>query len=86
MAVLTKNYDIKEHGHLKYGHDALGNEIKPEKGYRLLDENEVIQKGDKAFDIYSGWIGGVEKYHAENKHHAYYNGGRWTAWERRMLR
>lgn len=84
MQLLNENYDREKHGLLKQGHDAFGNIINPEKGYRLLGPNERIKSKDKHFDIYAGWVSGGEGYAVENGHHCNYRGGRWTAWERKI--
>ncbi len=84
MKLLTENYNQQIHGYLKERCDAFGNEINPEEGYRFLEGNEIILKGDKHFDIYTGWTSGNEDFYVRNGHHAYFSGGRWTAWERKI--
>ncbi len=84
IKLLNENYGHKQHGWLKYGYDAFGNKLKAEKGYRLLKESEKIETGDKVFDIYSGWLSGVEEFEVEHGHHAFFADGRWTTWERKI--
>lgn len=84
MQLLEENYSQKKHGYLKHNHDAFGNKLVPEKEYRLLKRGEVVREDDKVFDIYSGWCSGLLEYDAERGHHAYFDGGRWTAWERKI--
>ena len=82
--LLTENYDSKKHHYLEDGHDAFGNIVEPEKGYRLLD-GEYIESSDRHFDIYNGWEGGGENgYQVKMRYTAYYTGGRWTKWERKI--
>jgi len=84
MKLLDENYDRKKHQFLVYGKDAFGNVVEPEPGFRLLNQDEGIKKGDRCFDIYSGWLKGVEGWYAKNDRDAYYYGGRWTVWERKV--
>ena len=84
MQLLNENYNQKKHGLLKYGHDAFGNILDPEKGYRLLKPNEKIKSKDKHFDIYAGWVSGGEAYAVRSGHYCGDDGGRWTAWERKV--
>lgn len=67
---------------LEHGKDAFGNIITPEEGYRLVNPNEQIQRGDRHFDIYGGWTSGGEDYHVRNGHYAG-GSGRWRCWSRK---
>ena len=82
MKLLTENYNYKKHGPLRQDRDAFGNKVVPEKGFRLL-KNEVIQYGDKYFDIYAGWTSGQEAFEVENKWFSNKH-GRCTSWERKL--
>lgn len=81
MRLLEENYDREIHGLLKFGHDAFGNKVEAEEGYRLLHHLERAQIGDRVFDIYNGWQE-ADDYDARNKNYANC-GGRWTVWERK---
>ena len=65
-----------------YGRTPEDEPVPEEPGWRLLDDGEVILKGDQPYDIYAGWIKS-DGYHAKNKHHAR-SSGRWTAWRRKI--
>ena len=84
MKLLTENYDPEKHSSLVARHDAFGNKVTPENGWFILDGNDLIQKGDKCFDIYEGWLSDSTGFHIINKMYAYYDGGRWTTWERKL--
>ena len=74
------NYDSKKHS-MKYNCDAFGDKIKPPIGFRLLIENEPIQKGDWHFDIYAGWVQG----HGDRKNGSRLHcEGRWRGWARKI--
>jgi hypothetical protein len=64
----------------EYGHDCSMTPIQPEAGYAIVPKGEVIQKGDKPWDVFAGWIKS-DGYHARNELQAR-SAGRWTCWER----
>jgi hypothetical protein len=83
MALLTSDQD--NYAYLPkalYGFDATGDEVKPEPGYRLVNQGEQINEGDKPFDVYSGWIQ-TDNWHAQQGRTAK-SSGRWTTWERKI--
>lgn len=65
----------------RYGRDCYGDPITPENGYSLIDEGDTIQKGDKPWDVFAGWMES-DGYHARNQICAQ-SRGRWTTWERK---
>lgn len=81
MALLkdTDRYELMAQPH--YGFDCDGEPIQPETGYIIVPGGEVIRKGDKAFDVYTGWMV-TDDYHAKNEFRAT-SRGRWVAWERK---
>lgn len=82
MGLLEENYNPLKHIHLQSGLDAFGHKVEPEDGYRLVEVGERLEKGDKHFDIYSGWQDGNEGPLIGVE--MFYLGGRWTAWERKV--
>ena len=87
MQLLTENHSYKKHGDLQAGHDAFGNKVEPEEGWRLFEHGENgdrVAKGDRYFDIYSGWQEYLDNYYVGYSGY-YKDGSRWTAWAKKIV-
>jgi hypothetical protein len=67
----------------EYGYDTFGNLLTPPDGYQIVPINNLINKDDMVFDIYSGWLGpGYCRYASENGFYTE-SRGRWTTYARK---
>lgn len=78
--ILEGNYDSKIHT-LNHNCDAFGNVVEPPEGFRMLTNDDKIEKDDLHFDIYGGWVQG----HGERNNGSYVHcEGRWRGWARKI--
>lgn len=63
-----------------YGFDIHNKQVEAPKGFTILMENRILQKGDIPFDVYSGWLDAV--FYNSNYAYSARSSGRWTTWAR----
>ena len=65
-----------------YGFDANDAVVNPPKGYKILNQGEILKQGDIPFDVYSGWFKG---YDGISHHYQARSAGRFTTYARPIL-
>lgn len=67
----------------EYGYDAFGNLLTPPNGYHIVPINNLIDKEDMVFDVYSGWLEPGYCNYVSNNGFYTQSIGRWTTYARK---
>ncbi len=64
----------------EYGCDAEDKKVKPPRGHKIIKFGDILKKGDRPFDVYSGWL--TSDFWNSMYHYFARSNGRWTTWAR----